>query len=48
MRIAAVQFNINHKDRPSNWDRIAHFIDEAAEKKVDLLVFPEYVLLFSL
>ncbi|KAI9490824.1 carbon-nitrogen hydrolase [Zychaea mexicana] len=42
MKIAAVQYYVNHEDRFSNWDRITAFVEEAAKEGVDLLVFPEY------
>ncbi|KAG2217326.1 hypothetical protein INT45_010775 [Circinella minor] len=44
MKIAAVQFYIDHNDKPSNWDRIISFVEKAAKEKVDLIVFPEYVI----
>ncbi|KAI8137495.1 carbon-nitrogen hydrolase [Fennellomyces sp. T-0311] len=43
MKIAAVQFYINHDEKSTNWDRIISFISSAAEQNVDLIVFPEYV-----
>ncbi|KAI9314202.1 carbon-nitrogen hydrolase [Dichotomocladium elegans] len=42
MRIAAVQFHIDHEDKQSNFDRVEEFMAEAAKKQVDLIVFPEF------
>ncbi|KAI9023577.1 carbon-nitrogen hydrolase [Phycomyces nitens] len=42
MRIAAVQFHIDHKDKESNWPRVEQYMAKAAEQKMDLIVFPEY------
>ncbi|KAI8393469.1 carbon-nitrogen hydrolase [Radiomyces spectabilis] len=42
MRIAAVQFHINHEDKDENWIRIEQYLAKAAETNVDLVVFPEY------
>ncbi|KAI9310987.1 carbon-nitrogen hydrolase [Dichotomocladium elegans] len=44
MRIAAVQFYINHKNKEVNWCRIEEFIQKAKTQDVDLIVFPEYVI----
>lgn len=41
MRIAAVQFHIDHKDKEINWSRAEEFISKAANNHVDLIVFPE-------
>ncbi|KAL0083842.1 Nitrilase/cyanide hydratase and apolipo protein N-acyltransferase [Phycomyces blakesleeanus] len=42
MRIAAVQFHIDHKNKESNWDRVEEYMAKASDFKVDLIVFPEY------
>ncbi|KAI7880851.1 carbon-nitrogen hydrolase [Lichtheimia hyalospora FSU 10163] len=44
MKIAAVQFAINHDDPHSNWPRIEAFIKNAKSQDVDLIVFPEYLI----
>lgn len=41
MRIAAVQFHIDHKDKEVNWKRAEEFMSKAANDNVDLIVFPE-------
>lgn len=41
MRIAAVQFHVDHDDKQSNWGRVEYFLAEAQKQKVDLIVFPE-------
>ena len=48
MKIAAVQLHIDHLERASNWDRAESFMAKAAEQQVDLIVFPEYVILITL
>ncbi|KAG2209603.1 hypothetical protein INT46_007598 [Mucor plumbeus] len=42
MRIAAVQFHIDHKDKEVDWSRAEEFMGKAAKQNVDLIVFPEY------
>ncbi|KAI9475944.1 MAG: Nitrilase/cyanide hydratase and apolipo protein N-acyltransferase [Benjaminiella poitrasii] len=42
MRIAAVQFHIDHTDKEDNWTRVEEFISKAAKGNADLVVFPEY------
>ncbi|KAI7870538.1 carbon-nitrogen hydrolase [Spinellus fusiger] len=42
MRIAAVQFYINHIKKQDNWDRVEYYMSEAAKSQADLIVFPEY------
>lgn len=41
MRIAAVQFHIDHKDKEVNWSRAEEFMIKAAKQNADLIVFPE-------
>lgn len=41
MRIAAVQFHIDHKDKEVNWARAEEFMSKAAIDHADLIVFPE-------
>jgi len=41
IRAASVQFNHTPGDKAANLGRIRSFVDEAAEQKIDLLVFPE-------
>jgi predicted amidohydrolase len=41
MRIAAVQFHIDHKDKEVDWSRAEEFMGKAAKQNVDLIVFPE-------
>lgn len=41
MRIALVQFSIDHPNKQANWDRAEAYMAQAAQQKVDLIVFPE-------
>lgn len=41
MRIAVVQFHINHKDKEDNFKRVEEFLVQASKKSADLVVFPE-------
>jgi predicted amidohydrolase len=41
MRIALVQFNIDHKNKQANWARAEAYMAQAAQQDVDLIVFPE-------
>lgn len=41
MRIAVVQFHINHQDKEDNFKRVENFISDASQKNADLVVFPE-------
>lgn len=41
MRIAVVQFHINHENKEDNFTRVEKFVQEASQKNADLVVFPE-------
>ena len=41
IRAAVVQFNHRPADREYNFQRIGHFVQEAAERQVELIAFPE-------
>lgn len=41
MRIAVVQFHVDHHDKEVNWKRMEDFMSKASKQKADLIVFPE-------
>ena len=41
IRVAAVQFQHFAGDKPYNLERVRHFVEEARERGVELIVFPE-------
>ncbi|OYP38524.1 nitrilase family protein [Rhodopirellula sp. MGV] len=44
IRAAAVQFNHRPGDKAYNFDRVRHFVDQAASQQVQLIAFPEMCL----
>lgn len=41
LRVAAVQYEHSAADKPANLRKIRRFVDEAASRNVEMIVFPE-------